>query len=159
MRRVLLDSNALDPLMTLPRAYEALRAAIDSGELAIIFTHITVNEMAAIPDLEKRQHLLVLLIDLGHMIPTAGACADFSRANFCRVMDRADLAFEMLRSSNVDHSRDALIAHTALVEECALATNEKRLAAGARALGVEVLTTLDLLAVLGFVPKPSATSG
>jgi hypothetical protein len=51
MRRVLLDSNALDPLMTLPRAYEALRAAIDSGELAIIFTHITVNEMAAIPDL------------------------------------------------------------------------------------------------------------
>lgn len=159
MRRVLLDSNALDPLLTIPRTYETLRASVDSGDLEVVFTHITVDEMAAIPDLGKRQHLLVLLIALGHMILTAGACCDFSRLDFCRVMADDDISFEMLRSSNIDHSRDALIAHTALVEECALVTNEKRLAARARDLGVEVLTTLDLLVVLGYVPKSAATSG
>lgn len=156
MRRVLLDSNALDPLMTLPRAYETLRAAVDSGDLEIVFTHVTVDEMAAIPDLEKRQRLLVFLIDLGDMIHTAGMCLDFSRLNFCRWMANGDIAFEMLRSSNIAHSRDALIAHTALVEECALVTNEKRLAARARDLGVEILTTLDLLAVFGSAPKSAA---
>jgi hypothetical protein len=157
MRRVLLDSNALDPLLTIPRAYETLKASVDSGDLEVVFTHVTLEEMAAIPDLGKRQHLLVLLIDLGHMILTAGACADFSRANFCRVMDDGDISFEMLRSNSIDHSRDALIAHTALVEECALITNEKRLAARARDLGVEVLTTLDLLATLGYAPKSAVT--
>lgn len=151
-----MDSNALDPLMTLPRAYEVLRAAVDSGDLEIVFTHVTVDEMAAIPDLKKRQHLLVLLIDLGRMIPTAGMCAGFSRANFCRAMDDGDLAFEMLRSGSIGHSRDSLIAHTALVEECTLATNEKRLTARARDLGVKVFATLDLLALFGFAPKSAA---
>jgi predicted nucleic acid-binding protein len=159
MRRVLLDSNALDPLMTLHGAYEKLRASVDSGDLEIVFTHVTVDEMAAISDLEKRQRLLVFLIDLGHMILTAGACLDFSRLDFCRVMADGDVSFEMLRSYSVDHSRDALIAHTALVEECALVTNDRRLAARARDLGTEVFTTVDLLAVLGFAPNSTAMPG
>jgi predicted nucleic acid-binding protein len=151
MRRVLLDSNALDPLLTHHGAYEALREAVDSDALAIFFTHVTVDEIAAVPDLEKRRHLLILLIDLGGLVLTAGACADFSRANFCRVMGDDDVKpFELLRSGNISHSRDALIAHTALYEKCALVTNEHRLTARARDEGVEVLTTLELLAAVGY---------
>ena len=62
-----------------------------------------------------------------------------------------DDTFEPLRSGSIKNSRDALIAHTALHEGCALITNEKRFAARAREQGVEVLTTAELLAEFGFV--------
>ncbi len=151
MRRVLLDSNALDPLLTRLDAFEALDQAVSSAKLEVLFTHITVDEIAATRDLEKRQWLLNLLVFLGRPIPTSGAVLDFSRLNFCRVMADDDDTFEPLRSGNIKHSRDALIAHTALNEACALITNEKRLAGRAREQGVEVLTTAELLAEFGFL--------
>jgi hypothetical protein len=102
------------------------------------------------PDLGKRQWLLNLLVFLGRPIPPSGAVANFSRANFCRAMAGEDVAFEPLRSGNIKHSRDALIAHTALNEGCALITNEKRLAGRAREQSLEVLTTAELLTEFGF---------
>jgi hypothetical protein len=39
VRRVLLDSNALDPMLTQVGAYEILDQAVKSGELAVFFTH------------------------------------------------------------------------------------------------------------------------
>ena len=151
MRRILLDSNALDPLLTQSGAYEALDQAVSSAKLEVLFTHITVDEIAATPDLEKRQWLLNLLVFLGRPILTSGAVFDFSRFDFCRWMADDDDTFEPLRSENIKHSRDALIAHTALNEGCALITNEKRLAARARQQGVEVVTTAELLAEFGFI--------
>lgn len=162
MRRVLLDSNALDPVLTAPGAYEALEGAVSSVRLEVLYTHVTVDEIAATPDLEKRQWLLNLLVFLGRPIYTSGAVADFSRLNFCRVMADDDGTFEPLRSGsklqsgNIKHSRDALIAHTALHEGCVLVTNEHRLAGRAKDQGVEVLTTVELLAEFGFaLPPPS----
>ena len=148
-RRVLFDSNALDPLLTQFGAFEALDQAVSSAKLEILFTHITIDEIAAIPDLEKRQWLLNLLVFLGRPILTSGTVVDFSRLNFCRAMADDDDTFEPLRSGNIKHSKDALIAYTALKEECALITNERRLAARAREQGVEVLTTVELLAEFG----------
>jgi rRNA-processing protein FCF1 len=146
VRRVLLDSNALDLLLTQVGAFEALEQAVGSAELEVYFTHITIDEVAAIPEVEKRQWLLNLLVFLGRPILTSGGVVEFSRLNFCRVMADDDDTFEPLRSGSIKHSRDALIAHTALNEGCALVTNEKRLAARAREQGVEVLTTAELLA-------------
>lgn len=61
---------------------------------------------------------------------------------------------EALRSGNLKHTQDALIAVTALYEECALVTNEvRRLRNRAREQGIEVLTTAELLAEFGY---PSA---
>jgi hypothetical protein len=85
MRRVLLDSNALDPLLQ-QSGFETLDHAVNSGELEILFTHITVDEIAATPVLKTRQWLLNLLVFLGRPISTSGAVANFSRANFCRAM-------------------------------------------------------------------------
>ena len=146
--------------MELLGAFEALRAAVSSGELEILFTHVTVDEMAAIPVLEKRQRLLIFLIAIGRMIDTSSVCLDVSRLDFCRLSDD-DGTFEALRSNKISHSRDALIAHSALAEKCALVTNEKRLTARSRDQGIEVLTTADLLALVGFTtaPAPSAGSG
>jgi hypothetical protein len=151
VRRVLIDSSALDPLLHALGAFESLEEAVESGNLEILFTHITVDEIAATPDLEKRQWLLNMLVALGRIIDTSGAVLDFSRLNFCRVMSDDDQDFEPLRSHSIGHSRDALIAHTALNEHCALVTNEKnRLPARAREQGVEVLTTAQLLAEFGY---------
>jgi hypothetical protein len=94
MRRVLLDSNALDPLLTHFGAFEALDQAASSAKLEVLFTHITVDEIAATPELEKRQWLLNLLVFLGRPILTSGAALDFSRLNFCRVMADDDETFE-----------------------------------------------------------------
>jgi predicted nucleic acid-binding protein len=65
-----------------------------------------------------------------------------------------DNTSELLRSGNLKHSRNALIAHTALNEGCALITNEKRRAARAKEQGVEVLTTAELVAEFGFLLYP-----
>lgn len=151
VRRVLLDSNALDPVLTRFGAYEALEAAISSAKLEVFFTHITIDEIAATPDPEKRQWLLNLLVFIGRPMLTSGAALDFSRFNFCRLMADDDDTFEPLRSGNIRHSRDALIAHTALHEGCALVTNERRLTARAKEQGVEILTTAELLAEFGFI--------
>jgi predicted nucleic acid-binding protein len=159
MRRVLLDSNALDPMLTWVGAYDVLEEAANSAKLEVLFTHVTVDEIAAAPDLEKRQWLLSLLVFLGRPVATSGFVPGFSRLNFGCVMADDDVAFEPLTSGNAKHLRDALIAHTALKEGCALITNERRLAARAREQGVEVLTTADLLAEFGFdtasAPRPT----
>jgi predicted nucleic acid-binding protein len=157
MHRVLLDSNALDPVLNVFGAYEALEHAVNSASLEVFFTHVTVDEIAATPNLEKRQCLLNLLVFLGRPIYTSVVVCDVSRLNFCRLSDD-DEAFEPLRSGNAKHSRDAVIAHTAMTEKLNLVTNEKRLAARARDQGVGVLTTVELLAAVGFRFPASAAS-
>ena len=96
-------------------AYEALRAALDAGRVELLFTHVNIDELAAVPHLDRRSRLLLTLVDIGRLVPT-GACAlDISRLNFARLNDDVDVV-EALRSGNVDHTRDALIAVTALHE-------------------------------------------
>jgi predicted nucleic acid-binding protein len=149
MRRAVLDSNAVDPLIDLPGAYETLRTAVDDGRLRLLFTHINIDELAVVSDVERRSRLLLAMVDLGQLVPTGACVADVSRLNFARLMEDVD-AVEALRSGNIDHTRDALIAATAIFEKCALVTNDKRLAGRARERGIEVLTTSKLLADYGF---------
>lgn len=149
MRRVVVDSNAIDPLVDRPGAYEVMRSSVDRGQLEVLFTHITIEELAATPDEERRSRLLLQLVGLGHLIPTGAFVLGFSRLGFAR-FGSDDEAFEAFRSGNVGHTRDALIAATAQYEQCALLTGEKRLTNRARERGVEVITPDDLLAELGF---------
>jgi hypothetical protein len=148
--RVLVDANAIDPLVDMPGAYEVLRAAVDAGELELLFTHITVDELCATPDEERRAHLLILLIDLGRLIPTGAFVMDFSRLDFARLDDDDDEAFEAFRSGNIRHTRDAMIAVTAQVEQCAVVTFDRRLTNRSRSRSLEVLTPTDLLGAFGF---------
>jgi hypothetical protein len=152
MRRAVLDSNAVDPLIDLPNALDTVVDAVRSGALDLLFTHVTVDELAAVPDLNRRSTLLVALISVGRMVPTGFIAWDVSRWGQARWATAAPQVIESLRSGNIDHTRDALIAETAAVEGCALVTNERRLTGRARERGVEVLTTLDLLAEIGFQP-------
>ncbi|MFC8996328.1 PIN domain-containing protein [Streptomyces rochei] len=146
MRRVMFDSNAIDPIADTSGAFEALQEATKAGRLEILYTHVTIDELVAIPDLDRRQHLTLLMVELGKLVPTGATVLDFSRLNFCRLGadDEQDM-LEELRSQNIRHSRDALIGITARTEGCALVTNDERLAKRAAEIGVETLTTRTLL--------------
>lgn len=157
MRRVVFDSNAIDPVADTQGAYETLEAAVRAGDLDVMYTHVTIDELVAIPDLDRRATLVLLMAALGRLVPTGQMVVDFSRVNFCRVGAEEDEdVVEALRSGSIDHTRDALIASTARFECCALVTNERRLANRSRERGIEVLTTVDLLAEFGL---PSAVPG
>jgi hypothetical protein len=64
MRRAVLDSNAIDPLIDLPGAYEAVRTAIDAGRVELLFTHVNIDELAAVPDLRARDRGVEVLTTL-----------------------------------------------------------------------------------------------
>jgi hypothetical protein len=107
MRRAVLDSNAIDPLIDLVGAYETLRAAVDDGRLRLLFTHVNIDELAVVSDAERRSRLLLAMVDLGQLVPTGACVADVSRCDFARLVEDVD-AVEALRSGNIDHTRDAL---------------------------------------------------
>jgi rRNA-processing protein FCF1 len=156
VRRVLLDSNALDPLITQGGAYDVLLEAVSSGKLEIAYTHVTVDENTMTPDKEKREKLLGMLESLGQQIRTSGAVwgdATWapSRWDQGHWMPEGDVdTFDALRSGKRRHTEDALISHTALREGYALVTNERRLTNRAKDEGIEVLTTAELLAEFGY---------
>jgi hypothetical protein len=147
MRRVVLDCNAVDPIADSPRAYGTLKAAVDAGNLEIAFPDTTLDEVAAIRDLQRRQHLLRILVSLGRLVPSGAAILGISKVGFCRISDES---VEILQSGNPKHAHDLLIGATAHMDDCALITHDERLAARARELGVEVLTTRELLTEFGF---------
>jgi predicted nucleic acid-binding protein len=151
MRRVVLDSNGVDPLIDLPGAYKVARAAVTAGQLELLFTHVTVTELRATRDPCRRSRLLGILVDLGRGVPTGAVALDVSELDHATLSDSAD-EVEALRSASIRHTRDALIATAALLETCALVTNERRLTNRARERGIEVLKTVELLAEFGFAP-------
>lgn len=155
MRRVVFDSNAIDAIVDTPGAYEVLRGAIDRAELEVLYTHITIDELSAISDLDRRRLLLTCLTGLGQQVPTGAFVLDYSRLDHARLGDEAGAeALENLRSGSLKHTKDGIIASTARSEECALVTNEKRRFPNrSREEGIEVISTDDLLAEFGFPPS------
>ena len=146
-----MDSNAVDPLADMPGAYEVARETVEAGHLEILFTHVTIDELAAIGDLDRRRLLLLLLIDLGRLVPTGAFIVGRSRLDFGRLCDDTE-SLAVLSSGGASHTRDTLIASAALVDGRALVTHDDRLTARARERGIEVLTTSALVAEVGFIP-------
>jgi hypothetical protein len=82
-----MDANAIDPIVDLPGAYEVMRSSVNQERLGVLFTHITIDELAATPDEDRRSRLLLLLVDLGRLIPTGARVLGFSRLNYARFGD------------------------------------------------------------------------
>jgi hypothetical protein len=95
---------------------------------------VNIDELAAVPDSDRRSRLMLALFDLGRLVPTGAFAVDYSRLNYARLIDDSDVV-DALRSGNIDHTRDA---------------NERRLANLARTRGIEVITSSVLLEGLGF---------
>ena len=149
----MLDSNGVDPLIDLPGAFDVVKQAVESGRLEILGTHILEDELAATRDADRRAKLQSIL-QLTKDTPTGAFI--FGTSRFDRARLSGDVAaIDALRAGRMDgkHTNDALIAHTSLVEGCALVTNEEKggsLRSRALAAGIEVLRTRELLAELGY---------
>jgi hypothetical protein len=87
MRRVVVDSCGVDPLVDVAGAYDAAGAAVDAGQLEILYTHVNTDELAATPDLERRCRLLLVLVALGRLVPTAAIPGQPSRTVRLRMSD------------------------------------------------------------------------
>src|SRR5258708_6954743 len=95
MRRVVIDNCALHPFAEVPA-----RRAIDSGDLEILYTHITLDEASATPDPELRETLVHALTTLGRPVPTGGFITDLSKLGQARITGEAGTAtVEALRSN------------------------------------------------------------
>jgi hypothetical protein len=155
MRRVVLDSNGVDPLVNLPGAFDVVKRAVESGELELLGTHILEDELAATRD-EKVRVNLQRILGLTKDTATGAFIFDVSRFDRARLgSDTDSKIIDALRAGRTDgkHTNDALLAHTCLVESCALVTNEEKggsLRSRALAQGIEVLRSRELLAELGY---------
>jgi hypothetical protein len=149
MRRVVLDSNTVDPLIDLPGALECLKRAVATGQLEALFTHITADENGDTPDVQRQSQLLDALWAIGRTVATGAAVWDVSKWDEARWFDGRD--YDDLRRGNAKYTNDALIGVTARVEGCTLVTHDNKLTMRAKELGIEVLTMPDLLREFGFV--------
>jgi hypothetical protein len=156
VRNVIIDNNGLDPFVDLPGAYEAARVAVERGEMEMWYVHTTLTEAADTPDKDRRDRLLLVLVNLARPAPSYGFVFNESRLDHAALTDEAGAVdLESLASGNLNHEnnrRDALVANTAKVNGWAVVSNESRLRKRATALGVEVLSTEGLLSEIGFQP-------
>lgn len=154
MQRVVLDSNAVDPLVDLPGAQEAVRAAVQQGQLEVLYHHVTVEELAVVSDYERRVRLLLAIISVGRLITTGAVVLGNWRLGFDRFGSAASgQVVKAVQAGNTEkNTRDALYAATAVAESCDLVTNDAALTKKAAAEGVNVISTHDFLTGLGFTP-------
>jgi predicted nucleic acid-binding protein len=145
---VVLDSNALDVLSNDPHLYRAAREAVKAGRLALLWTHVTIDELADIADCEKRGRLLLLGASLAWVVPTGSFVIGYSRLDAARLADEEDsMGFEEFRRGNLKQTADALIGATAVFEHAMLATRDDKLAKRAQERGVVVVDPTDLPAI------------
>lgn len=144
-RLAVLDSNAVDALADEPELYERTLAAVQSGRLRLLWTHVTVDELAVIPDVERRCRLLCVGASLAILVPTGTTVLDYSRLDFSRwgSDDDAD-GLEAFRAGNLKHTRDALISSTARFEGAAVCTRDRDMASRSERNGLEVVRPEDL---------------
>jgi predicted nucleic acid-binding protein len=142
--RAVIDCNAVDKL---PEHYEAVRAAVDAGDLDLLWTHVTVDELAAITDADRRAWLLAVAASICRFVATGAFVVGFSRLNMARLGDDAK-AFDAYRNGNLRHTRDALVAVTAEFECAAVVTYDNGMKSRAEARGLTVYAWPSLLAAI-----------
>ncbi len=148
MRRAVLDSNGVDPLVDLPGAFDVVKRAIEAGELELLSTHVLCAEITAIRDPDRRAKLQAL-VDLTRLVATGAVIFDISQLDQARLSAAAPVQ-ALQAGKPAKNSKDALIGATGLYEQCALITSDRVLRREATALGIEVLHGRELLTELGY---------
>ncbi len=143
---VVLDSNAVDYIVDSPDLNGKVVAAVQAGRIRLLYSHITIDEIAKISDAkqQRRADLLSWLTTFCSCVPTGGFVLDVSRLDMARLAGATEVV-PYLQSDRGDHTLDALIGATAHFEGANLLTYDRRLANRARAQGIDVNTWEDLL--------------
>jgi hypothetical protein len=149
MRRAVLDSNGVDPLVDLPGAFDLVKRAIEAGELELLSTHVLAEQISAKPDPIKRAKLQAR-VDLARMVPTGAFILDRSPLDQARLRAHPAAVQALQAGTSAENTNDALIGMTGLAEHCAVITSDRRLRRKAIELGIEVLRPEELLTELGY---------
>lgn len=149
----MLDSNVSHALVDDDSLRVALRRAADRGSIALLVTHIQVDENLDHPDQEQGRRLIHAMMGTGvRAVPTYGLVLDVSRPESATLFDETTAAmFEAFRKGNPKHSQDGLLAATAMHENAIFVTaeNEKHCRRLRRHFrGLEVWALGDLRAFL-----------
>jgi hypothetical protein len=166
MKRMVVDSSAVYPLIDAPGGLELVTWAVESDQLELLRTHVLDDEIAATRDLDRRTRMQALLA-LCRPVPTGAFVFDVSKLGMARLTNDVD-AFESLRSQDAPRRRrksrsgantnDALIAVTSEYEQCALLSRDIDQCARAAKRGVSVVDPEDLLAALAQLRGASTAS-
>lgn len=139
----LLDSNAYDPIADDPEARCLATAACQQGRVELLMTHVQWDELCKIAEAAKRT--LVATIPFV-IVATYGLIIGTSRVGLARLGEQDKT--EAIRNYKDKHSRDALLATTALMEGAVLVTNDRRLTNFARRESVDVWSSGDFVKYL-----------
>lgn len=136
--KFMLDSMIYDLVASEQELSDRIKAAVVKGTMTVLSTHIQEDQLAATPDLTKRNPLLSTLSKITpNHIPTAGAVWDMSKWGDCTWGNGSDsgIGLEQVASPGGGHVADALVATTAAREADVLVTEDKRLRNRLRGLG------------------------
>jgi hypothetical protein len=150
MRRAVLDSCGVDPLVEPPGAFDLVKRAIEAGELELLGTDVLVEELriSAAPDPKRAK--VQALVGLARMVPTGAFMLNVSSLDLAR-LGSSPAGVQVLQDGDPDrYTKDALIGMTGLAEHCAVITSDRRLRRRAIELGIEVLHANELLKELGY---------
>jgi hypothetical protein len=154
MRRAVLDSNGVNPLVDLPGAFDLVKRAIEAGKLELLSTPVPAEEITATRDRDpSRRAKLQALVELTRLVATGVFIFDVSRVDEARLSGSAAPVRALQAGNPAKNSKDALIGATGLYEQCAVITSDRVLRREAIALGIEVLHGRELLTELGYTGR------
>lgn len=132
MMRIMLDTMIYDKIIETPGMTEQLNQLSMEGKIEILSTHIQEDELAAIPDKQKRTAVQAIR---RREVPTSGAIWNVSKWGKATWGDGSSggIAIADIRSPCKGHSHDALIGTTAARDVDVLVTDDGRLANRMRA--------------------------
>ena len=76
----MIDSNAIDVIADDGSdSFATLKSSVDAGDLDLVWTHISVEELLRVADEDRRARLILTGIQLARLVPTSNLIADISR--------------------------------------------------------------------------------
>lgn len=134
---------------------ERWKAASTEGRLAIIGTHIVIDEASQTPDLEVRGELLRVVDELcERLVVTDGFVFDVSRFDQAAFASN-DTAIPAYGRGKPKHVKDSLICATAESRGCLVLSEDGEMRKRARSRGLRVVTAAELDELLQADAPPS----
>jgi predicted nucleic acid-binding protein len=128
------DTNIFDEIVGDATILRLVKQLSDRGVIELVVTHIQEDELARIPDSEKRR----LMDEVPRTVaPTSDFVVGVSRIGMAR-LGRGHILEQIRRPNLSKYTNDGLIASTAQFEGAILVTKERRLRNRARALEIDV---------------------
>ena len=147
MEIFMLDTNIFDKII----GNEGLKTQImelqSKRQVAILTTHIQIDELSATSDVVRRKRLLECANEICEFIPTMGFVLDVSKLGMARLSNREEI--EKIRQGNSRRTQDALIAANASSDANFLVTEDHSFATRVQ----KNLTNVQVLSFRGFVRK------